>query len=418
MRKLLVVAFTVVAAAASVVGQKIAITNAKVYPVSSAPIDNGTVLIRDGVIVAVGANVTIPANATRIDATGKIVTPGLIHATTELGLIEIEQVRSSNDATAKGENNVAASFRVWEGLNPASAVFAPTRNEGVTSAAILPQGGLISGQAAVINLGSTTGLDIIYRAPVAMIAQLDDPVSAGTTARGELIGKLRALLDDVKFYTQHRADYERAATRTLRARREDLEALIPVVEGRMLLIIDANRKDEIDSALNLARDYHLKVAISGGAEAWMIAGRLAGDHVPVLVGAMNNIPLSFATLNQRQENAGLLRRAGVTVILVTNGDGGDERFNARNIKYEAGNAVAYGMTHDDALQAITLAPAELFGISDRIGSLQAGRDANLVVWSGDPFEFSTQVEHVFIRGVEMKEPSRQDMLIDRYKPKR
>jgi len=418
MRKLLVVAFTVVAAAASVVGQTVAITNAKVYPVSSAPIDNGTVLIRDGVIVAVGANVTIPANATRIDATGKIVTPGLIHATTELGLIEIEQVRSSNDATAKGENNVAASFRVWEGLNPASAVFAPTRNEGVTSAAILPQGGLISGQAAVINLGSTTGLDIIYRAPVAMIAQLDDPVSAGTTARGELIGKLRALLDDVKFYTQHRADYERAATRTLRARREDLEALIPVVEGRMLLIIDANRKDEIDSALNLARDYHLKVAISGGAEAWMIAGRLAGDHVPVLVGAMNNIPLSFATLNQRQENAGLLRRAGVTVILVTNGDGGDERFNARNIKYEAGNAVAYGMTHDDALQAITLAPAELFGISDRIGSLQAGRDANLVVWSGDPFEFSTQVEHVFIRGVEMKEPSRQDMLIDRYKPKR
>jgi len=418
MRKLLVVAFIVVAAAASVVGQTIAITNAKVYPVSSAPIDNGTVLIRDGVIVAVGANVTIPANATRIDATGKIVTPGLIHSTTELGLIEIEQVRSSNDATAKGENNVAASFRVWEGLNPASAVFAPTRNEGVTSAAILPQGGLISGQAAVINLGSTTGLDIIYRAPVAMIAQLDDPVSAGTTARGELIGKLRALLDDVKFYTQHRADYERAATRTLGARREDLEALIPVVEGRMLLIIDANRKDEIDSALNLARDYHLKVAISGGAEAWMIAGRLAGDHVPVLVGAMNNIPLSFATLNQRQENAGLLRRAGVTVILVTNGDGGDERFNARNIKYEAGNAVAYGMTHDDALQAITLAPAELFGISDRIGSLQAGRDANLVVWSGDPFEFSTQVEHVFIRGVEMKEPSRQDMLIDRYKPKR
>src|SRR6476660_779794 len=131
------IAVILLAAAIPVFSQTIAITNGTVYPVSGAPINNGTVLVRDGVIVAVGANVTIPANATRIDATGKIVTPGLIHATTELGLIEIEQVRSSNDATAKGENNVAASFRVWEGLNPASAAFAPTRNEGVTSAAIL-----------------------------------------------------------------------------------------------------------------------------------------------------------------------------------------------------------------------------------------------------------------------------------------
>jgi imidazolonepropionase-like amidohydrolase len=107
----------------------------------------------------------------------------------------------------------------------------------------------------------------------------------------------------------------------------------------------------------------------------------------------------------------------VTVVLVTNNDGGDSRFNARNIKYEAGNAVAYGMSHDDALRAITLAPAELFGVADRIGSLQAGRDANIVVWSGDPFEFSTQAEHVFIRGREVKEPSRQDLLIERYKPR-
>jgi imidazolonepropionase-like amidohydrolase len=416
MRKLLLLAAIVFAATASVAGQTIAITNGTVHPVSGAPINNGTVLIRDGVIEAVGANVTIPANATKIDATGKVVTPGLIHSTTELGLIEIGQVRSTNDVSAKGENNIAAAFRVWDGLNPASSVFAPTRNEGVTSAAILPQGGLISGQGAVIDLVSGRTTDMIRRAPVAMIAQLDNPTAAGTNARGELIGKLRTLFDDVRFYMQHRLDYERAASRTLTAKRDDLEALIPVVEGRMLLIIDANRMDEIDSALALARDYHLKMAISSGAEAWLCADRLAAARVPVLVGAMNNIPSSFATLNQRQENAALLRRAGVTVVLVTNNDGDDSRFNARNIKYEAGNAVAYGMSHDDALKAITLAPAELFGVSDRIGSLQAGRDANIVVWSGDPFEFSTQVEHVFIRGREVKEPSRQDMLTDRYKP--
>ena len=113
----------------------------------------------------------------------------------------------------------------------------------------------------------------------------------------------------------------------------------------------------------------------------------------------------------------MLRRAGVKVALVGNGDGDEAHFNARNIKYEAGNAVAYGMSYDDALRAVTLTPAELFGLSDRIGSLQAGRDANVIIWSGDPFEFSTQVEHVFIRGREVKEPSRQDLLIERYKPK-
>jgi len=413
----LIIAVILLAAAIPVFSQTIAITNGTVYPVSGAPINNGTVLVRDGVIIAVGANVTIPAGATRIDATGKVVTPGLIHSTTELGVVEVDLVRPTNDVSAKGENNVAASFKVWDGLNPASTSFAPTRNEGVTSAAVLPQGGLISGQAAIVDLVSGRASDMIRRAPVAMVAQVDSPTAAGTNAHGELIGKLRTLLDDVKFYLQRRIDYERAATRTLTARRDDLEALIPVVEGRMLLIVEANRMDEIDAAIALARDYRLKIAISSGAEAWLCADRLASAHVPVLVGAMNNIPSSFATLNQRQENAALLRRAGVTVVLVTNNDGGDSRFNARNIKYEAGNAVAYGMSHDDALRAITLAPAELFGVADRIGSLQAGRDANIVVWSGDPFEFSTQAEHVFIRGREVKEPSRQDLLIERYKPR-
>src|SRR5712691_4688955 len=156
--------------------------------------------------------------------------------------------------------------------------------------------------------------------------------------------------------------------------------------------------------------------IVGGAEAWLTADRLAAAQVPVLTGAMSNIPSSFATLNQRQENAGLLRHAGVRVALVATGGNDVTRFNARNLKYEAGNAVAYGMSHDDALRAVTLTPAELFGVSDRIGSLQPGRDANVVIWSGDPFEFSTQVEHVLIRGRELQEPSRQELLIERYKP--
>ncbi len=403
--------------APKIIPRPIAITNGTVYPVSSASISNATVLIRDGVIVAVGAGISIPADAWTIDATGKIVTPGLINSTTELGLIEISQVRSTNDASAKGSNNIAASFKVWDGLNPASALFAPTRNEGVTSVIVVPRGGLISGQAAAIDLVSGRSSDMIRRAPVAMVGQVGSSTDAGTSARGELIGKLRTLFDDVKFYVLHRLEYDRASSRTLAAAKGDLEALIPVIEGRMSLMIEANQMDEIDAALALAHDYHLKLMISGGAEAWLCADRLAAAHIPVLTGAMSNIPESFAALNQRQENAGLLRRAGVTVVLVGNGDGGEEQFNARNIKYDAGNAVAYGMTHDDALRAVTLSPAEVFGLSDRIGSLQPGKDANIVIWSGDPFEFSTQVEHVFIRGREVREPSRQDLLIERYRPR-
>jgi imidazolonepropionase-like amidohydrolase len=413
----LIIAVILVAAATTVFSQTIAITNGKVYPVSGPPINNGTVVIRDGMIIAVGAQVTIPAGAQRIDATGKVVTPGLINSSTELGVIEVDQVRNTSDVSARGNNNIAAAFRVWDGLNPASVLFAPARNEGVTSAIVVPSGGLISGQAAAIDLVSGQRSDMLRRAAVAMVAQVDNASNAGTSARGELIGKLRTLFEDVLFYFNHRTDYERAAARTLSAGKADLEALVPVYEGKMLLLVEANRVDEIDAALALARDFHLKIAITGGAEAWLCADRLAAARVPVLTGAMNNIPDSFAMLNQRQENAALLRKAGVQVVIVASNGSDVTRYNARNIKYEAGNAVAYGMSYDDALRAVTLTPAELFGLSDLIGSVQTGREANLVVWSGDPFEFSTQVEHVFLRGREVKEPSRQDLLIERYKPK-
>src|SRR5215831_18811421 len=372
MRAILLI-FICLIAFSPALAQTVAITNAKVYPVSGPPITRGTVLIRDGVIAAVGENVPIPSGVQTIDAAGKVVTPGLINSLTVVGVIEIGAVRDTNDAAAKGTNNVAASFRIWDGLNPSSSLFAPTRNEGVTTVIVTPRGGLISGQAAAIDLGTGHASDVIRRGPVAMIAQMSSSTAAGTTARGELIGKLRALLDDVKYYVSHRGDFDRAQTRALGATNTDLEALFPVVEGRMPLVVDADSMAEIDSALALARDYKLKIIISGGAEAWLTADRLAAAQVPVLVGAMNNIPGSFATLNQRQENAGLLRRAGVTIVLASNGDGGEEQFNARNIKYEAGNAVAYGMSHDDALRAITLSVAEIFGLSDKIGSLQPGR---------------------------------------------
>lgn len=404
------------ATSAGVQAQTVAITGGTVYPVSGPAIQNGTVLMRDGKIIAVGADVAVPSGAQRIDASGKIVTPGLIDAATTLGLIEIGGEPETRDRNANGTDGIAASFRAWDGLNSESVNWAPARNEGVTSAVVLPAGGLVSGGAAMVDLAEGTAAQMVRRAPVAMIAQIDNPRSAQTGARGELIGKLRNLIEDVKFYQAHKADYDRSATRSLTATRVDLEAMIPVVEGKLPLAIEAERVDDIQAALRLAKEYNLKIIIMGGAEAWLAANDLAAAHVPVVAGAMNNIPSSFETLNQRQENLGILSKAGVPVAIIgNNGDGDEELFNVRNVKYEAGNAVAYGMTHEAALRAVTLAPAEMFGVADHVGSLQPGRDANVVIWSGDPFEFSTRAEHVYIHGRDVIAPSRQDMLTQRYK---
>lgn len=416
-RTLGAVVLALAAGALPLSAQTIAITGGKVYPVSSAPIDGGTVLIRDGKIVAVGKDIAIPSDAQRIDATGKIVTPGFIDPATELGVQEIAAVPDTRDFAARGHDQIAASFHVIDGLNPRSALIGPARDEGgVTSVVVLPLGGLISGQAAVIDLTNGNASDMILRDPIAMVGEVGDARSAGTEARGELLGRLRDLIEDTRAYMKRKADYERNATREFSAGRSDLEAMIPVVQGRLPLLVQADRASDIESALRLAKEYDLKLIIGGGAEAWEVADELAAAHVPVLTGAMNNIPASFAQLGQRQENAGLLAKAGVPVALIGNAGGGDEEaFNVRNIKWEAGNAVAYGMKWDDALRAVTLTPAEIFGVADRVGSLQPGREANVVIWPADPFEFSSFPEHVLVRGKELRTPSRQDMLMERYK---
>lgn len=396
--------------------QTVAITGAKVYPVSSPPIENGTVLIRDGKIVAVGANVSIPADARRVDASGKWVTPGLINSVTQLGLVEVGQVNATRDDAARGRDNIAAAFTVWEGLNTQSVLIAPARREGVTNVVVVPSGNqLVSGQAAMLNLVEGMASDMVIRTPVAMVAQVQSPGGAGVGARGELLVKLRELIEDTRAFMRNRAAFERAETRDFSASRLDLQAMIPVVQGRLPMLIVADKATDIDAALRLARENDIKVIIGGGAEAWMVAGKLSAAKVPVLTGAMNNIPGSFSTLGQIQENAGILRRAGVQVIVIGNGGGDEENFNVRNIKHEAGNAVAYGMSWDEALRAVTLTPAEVFGVADRVGSLQPGRDGNVVIWSGDPFEFSTRAEHVFVRGREYTQMDRQELLTERYK---
>jgi imidazolonepropionase-like amidohydrolase len=413
--RLAVSALLLAAAPALAAAQTIAITGGTVFPVRGPRIEHGTVLIRDGRIVAVGAEVVIPAGATRIDATGKWVTPGLVDLNTELGLVEVGGGGGANEASAKGLDAVAASFRPWVALNPGSVLIPAARAGGVTTAAVWPTGGLVAGQGALIDLVTGSMTDMLLAAPIGMAAQVSSDNAAGVGARGELFGRLRDLLDNARAYGRRKADYERGQMRPVPYRREDLEALLPVVSGTLALVIAADRAADIEAALALAADLGLHLVIAGGAEAWQVADQLAAARVPVLTGAMNNIPQSFNALGSRQENAALLRKAGVTVALIGNGAGDEELFNVRNLRFEAGNAVAYGMGWDDALRSVTLAPAEVFGVSDRVGALAPGLEGNVVIWSGDPFEFATTVEHVLVRGHEYTAPSRQDLLIQRYR---
>jgi imidazolonepropionase-like amidohydrolase len=414
-RALVVVALCAVASTLG--AQTIAITGGKVYPVSGPPIEGGTVLIRNGKIAAVGKDIAIPSDAEKIDATGKWVTPGLVNSSTSVGLGDVGFSGGPRELGAKGHDGIAASFQVWLGYNTQSVMIAPAREGGVTSIMINPQGGLISGQAAIIDMSGALGLgDVIVKAPATMIAQIEDDDGAKVGAAGELLGKLRDLIEDTKAYSRRKADFERAQTRTFTATRSDLEAMIPVVEGREVLTIIADKASELQAVIALQKEFNLKVVIAGGAEAWMLADKIAAAKIPVLTGAMNNIPGSFNTLGSRQENAAMLRKAGVQVGIIGNAGGGDEdMFNVRNIRYEAGNAVAYGMSWDDALRAITLAPAEIYGVAGSVGSLKAGTEGNVVIWSGDPFEFASRAEQVFVRGKKIDTPSRQDMLAKRYK---
>jgi len=397
-------------AAAPLPAQTVAIEGGRVHTMTGAPIEGGTVLIQNGRIVAVGAGIAVPAGAIRIDARGKQVTPGLFESATRIGLTEVGAVPGTNDFTMSEDDRVTAAFNVADGLNPHSIVIPVTRVAGVTTAVAAPGGSFVKGQGVIIDLAGLDGPEMIVRSPVAMFASLGESAEqAGGGARAGATMRLRELLEDARAYARNRAAYERGETREYATSRLDLEALQPVLRGELPMVIEAHRASDIRGALRLADEYGLKLIVEGGTEAWMVAGDLARARVPVLVKVLGNLPESFERLGARYDNAALLRRAGVQVALTT----GDTH-NARNVKQEAGNAVAYGLPYDEALRAITLYPAQIWGVADRYGSLEPGKVANVVVWGGDPLELLTPVEAVFIRGRQIPMVSRETQLRDRY----
>jgi imidazolonepropionase-like amidohydrolase len=390
--------------------QTIAITGGTVYPVSGPKIPGGTVVLRDGKIAAVGANVTIPDGATRVDAAGRWVTPGLIHLRTTLGLKLFEsgaQIDTEED-TVTGE--VKAAFDVVDGLDPASMTIPVARMEGVTSAVAAPAGGLIPGQAALIDLAGEQVDEMLVKAPAAMIADLSQGgKESGGGSRAGAVLRLRRVLRDAREYAERREDFRKARIQPLAATAEDLEALQPVLRGELPMFIIANRRSDVESALRVAREFKLRIGIYGGVEAWQVAPALAAAGVPVMLEPLTDVP-SFDALGARLDNATLLREAGVSVVAAQS-----DAAHFRDLRQAAGNEVRNGMSWDDALRTVTLAPAEAALVADRYGSLAAGKVANVVVWSGDPLELSSRVEHLFIRGKAVPLVSRQTELLERYR---
>jgi imidazolonepropionase-like amidohydrolase len=394
---------------ALLLAQTIAITGGSVYPVSGPKLERATVLIRDGRIAAVGTSVAVPRGATVIDATGRWVTPGLIDGAGQMGLVEINAVAATNDGSVR-DDTVAAAFNVAEAINPASTLIRVTRVEGVTTTLATPGSGLIRGQGVLIDLAGTSLEAMLVKSPAVMVAELSEETkAAGGGSRAGAAARLRRVLDDAREYSRRRADWARGDIHPLAAPAADLAALGPVLAGELPLVVVANRRSDIATALRIGHEYHLKLVLAGAREAWQLAPEIARANVPVLVEPLNDIP-SYDALGSRYENAALLARAGVKVALLET-----DTHNARNLRQQAGNAVAYGMSWDAALRAVTLSPAEIFGVADRYGSLDAGKVANVVVWSGDPFELGTAAEQVFIRGKKIPLESRQTELLERYR---
>ncbi len=400
----------VLVAAAPVSATDILIRNARVHTLGPAgTLESGSVLIRDGRIAAVGANVAAPAGAQVIDGTGLVVTPGIFAAHTQLGLHDVDGVDDSNDDASKDER-FSASLDVVDGLNPRAAIIAESRIEGVTRAVAAPGIGdhaaLLGGFGAIVNLGSADRF--VTKARAAAYLQ------AGERS-AQLIGGSRPAA-----FAWLREAFEEVRNPKLwqgRPSREPLlspleaEALKPVLAGQVPLVALADRVADLRALMKLAADYKLRLIVQGGAEAHLVARELAQRKIPVLLDPSLTLPAKFESLATVEDNAARLQRAGVLTAFISDNFPSQD---ARNLRQLAGMAVARGLAWDAALASITLNPAKIFGVDQDLGSLAVGKAADVVLWSGDPLELRTFAKQVFIDGRPVPPQTHQTLLRDRY----
>ena len=400
--------------AAPALAQDVAITHARlVIGDGSDPIDNGTVLVQGGKVIAAGAAVMIPAGVKTIDAQGKWVTPGLVVAVTDLGLVDVGAVDDSNDSDAD-KSPFSAGLDISAAINPNDLPIQVSRAGGVTRAAVAPMGtsSIFGGQGAVIDLGADPDAVMVPRA-----FQYVELGETGARRAGGSRAATYAQLHNALAEARELALAPAAARRDdVLLTRSDAAALGAVVTGKQPLYVHVERASDIRMVLGLKREFPLlKLVIVGAAEGWMVAPELARSGVPVLATPLTDLPNSFEQLGSTQSNVGRMKAAGVKVAL---GGFGDQ---PRYAPQYAGNLVALtrvpgasGLTWGQAFAAISSGPADIMGLGDRFGSLRAGRAGDVVIWDGDPLEVSSGVVRVFIDGVEQPLSNHQTKLRDRY----
>ena len=438
-RSLLLSAAFAFACAACARAETVAIVGARIETAGPAgAIARGTLVMTDGRITAVGADVPTPAGARVIDGTGKVVTPGFIAASTNLTASEVEGVRATHDDSAGA--GLSAGFDISYGVNPASTFVPRARQTGITRAVVTPaplssgeeddeggsgqdalearnltagsgegahrDPGLFGGQAAAVRLDEGDP-DPVFKPRLAVT--LDLLRGAPGSGRGTAFVLLHTALADARRFSRDPSAFERDPESS-RYGREDLAALAPVAEGRTPLLVRVERAADIRQLLRFAAAEHVRVILEGAQEAWEVAPELARAGVPVLVDPEDDLPESFDTLGARLDNAARLQAAGVAVVI----QGSRDFNNLRQARFNAGTAVAYGLPYEAAIASLTSVPAKVFGFGDRVGSLEAGREADVVVWTGDPLETSTWPVAVFIGGRQQPDTSRGLQLRDRY----
>jgi imidazolonepropionase-like amidohydrolase len=399
--------------------ETIALVGGTVHPVSGPDIAKGTVVFTDGKIVAVGPNVTVPAGAKVVDVSGKHVYPSLIPAATNLGLVEIGAVRATVDVAEIGDINPEARADV--AMNLDSEQIPVTRSAGVLVAGISPTGGIVSGSGAAMKLDGWTREDASLRSPAYLVVTWPDlsidrspqarfSVRIQEKRRDEAVAKLKDVFAEARAYGKARAAEGKAGIPRHDADPR-LEALQPAIDGKLPVLVVADSLRQIRAALAWAKEENLRIVIGGGRDAWRAAAELAQARIPVVLDPVIGLPArADEPYDAPFANAGVLAKAGVAVAISE----GDSSF-VRNLAHQASVAMAFGLSPEKALQAITLEPARILGIANRVGSLEPGKDATLFISDRDVLDFRYNVIAAYVDGRALDLSDRHKRLSERYR---
>lgn len=388
--------------------QDVAIVNAKIWTGTNAgTLDNATVYISNGTVQGMGVNYAPPSGTPTIDANGNWVTPGIIAPFSRVGTVEVGAEDTTNDTNASG-SPFSVALRAADGFNPAATTLAVTRIEGVTQIAVAPANGgsMIAGQGFVADTSGQDGSISDERAFVYVDLGEGGAGLAGGS-RPAAWAALRGAFADARGYPARFMAHNEGDTLT----RADAQAFGPAVRGQQLILVAAHRASDLRQIINLkAENLNLNLAIVGADEGWLVADELAVAGIPVIVDPFSNLPASFAQLGATSRNAERLIEAGVPTAFAHLGNSGHQ---SRLVLQSAGNAVANGVSFDDAMAAMTVVPAAIFDMGVT-GTIERGNIADLVVWDGDPLEVSSAPSAIFINGISQSLESRQTKLRDRY----